>query len=85
MPGVLYLRGPTRKSFFNFIAKSYPSYYNIFKELYKKGSLDKSYKDRLYAMIHFLLKKYNLSTSYSKVIKDKLHLSEADVKQLSLF
>ena len=35
LPGVLYLRGPTRKSFFNFIAKQYPFYYNIFKELYK--------------------------------------------------
>ena len=85
LPGVLYLRGPTRKSFFNFIAKNYPFYYNIFKELYKKGGLDKNYKDRLYMMIHSLLKKYGLSTSFSKVIKEKMNLSEEEAKQLSLF
>ena len=85
LPGVLYLRGPTRKSFFSFIAKEYPFYYTILKELYKKCGLDKNYKDRLYVMINFLLKKYGLSTSFSKVISEKMSLSEEESKQLSLF
>ena len=47
--------------------------------------LDKGYKDEMYRMIHSLLKKYGLSTSFSKVIKEKMSVSEDETKQLSLF
>lgn len=85
LPGVMYLRGETRKSFFNFIAKSYPGYYTLFKDLYKKGGLDKAYKTQLYVMINTLLKHYGLSTKYKRVIDEKIHKDEGSDEQLSLF
>jgi DNA repair photolyase len=73
LPGTLYLRGKTRASFFGFIQKQFPELYQIFLDLYKKGGADKEYKDNLYKMVNSLRDKYQLSKSYSKPMKEKMH------------
>jgi len=75
LPGALYLRGTTRKVFFDFVKEQYPDKYENLKELYKKGSADKLYKDKLYnEIVNPLRKKYGISSSYSKPMKEKMHI-----------
>ena len=83
LPGVLYLRGKTRKVFFDFIRQEYPNLYEPLQTLYKKGGAGKEYKDELYAMVNQIKEKYNLSSSYSKPLKEKLR--NYTNEQLTLF
>ncbi len=46
LSGVLYLRGVTRKAFFQFIEEHYADKYENIKKLYKTGGADKSYKEK---------------------------------------
>ncbi|MDX9845408.1 MAG: radical SAM protein [Tenuifilaceae bacterium] len=73
LTGTLYLRGKTRKSFFDFIQHQMPHLYNSLLTMYCKGGASKEYKDKLYAMVNALRAEYGLSGSYSKPIKEKLH------------
>jgi DNA repair photolyase len=74
LPGVLYVRGATRKVFFEFIKDQYPDTYENMKELYKKGGADKSYKEKLYnEIVNPLRKEYGISNSYIKPLKEKIH------------
>lgn len=74
LPGVLYLRGATRKVFFDFFEKSFPNYYEQLKQLYKTGGADKAYKENLYSkIVNPLREKYNISSSYAKPMKEKMH------------
>lgn len=72
LPGTLYLRGKTRSVFFNFINKEVPHLYNDLATLYKTGGADKEYKNDLYKMVNELRDKYELSSSYTKPMKEKL-------------
>ena len=83
LPGVLYLRGKTRKVFFDFIRQEYPNLYEPLQTLYKKGGAGKEYKDEIYAMVNQIKEKYNLSSSYSKPLKEKLR--NYTNEQLTLF
>ncbi|MFW5658307.1 MAG: radical SAM protein, partial [Bacteroidota bacterium] len=74
LPGVLYLRGKTRKIFFDFIKKEYPEKYESLHLLYKSGGADKAYKEKLYSKtVNPLREKYGISNSYIKPMKDKMH------------
>lgn len=73
LPGVLYLRGDTRKVFFDFIQNDYPQLQPQIQSLYKTGGADKSYKDQLYLMVNELRDRYDISSSYSKPMKEKMH------------
>lgn len=83
LPGTLYLRGQTRKAFFDFVQQSFPELYQKLLVLYKTGGADKAYKNNLYAMVNPLREKYSLSNSYSKPMKEKL--SQSIEEQLTLF
>lgn len=83
LPGTLYLRGKTRTVFFDFIQLEFPHLYEPLKMLYKTGGAGKAYKDKLYAMVNELKAKYQLSSSYSQPMKEKLKLAKD--KQLSFF
>ncbi|HEY9060674.1 MAG TPA: radical SAM protein [Pseudobacteroides sp.] len=72
LPGTLYLRGKTRTVFFEFIKKEFPGLYNDLSILYKSGGADKEYKNSLYKTVNELRDKYNLSSSYTKPMKEKL-------------
>jgi DNA repair photolyase len=74
LPGVLYLRGATRKVFFEFIKDQYSDKYENIKELYKTGGADKLYKEKLYnEIVNPLREKYGISSSYIKPLKEKIH------------
>jgi len=83
LPGTLYLRRKTRGVFFDFINQEFPHLYEELQTLYKTGGAGKEYKDKLYLMVNELKSKYNLSSSYSKPMKEKLNQSENI--QISLF
>lgn len=83
LPGVLYLRGQTRKTFFDFILQSFPNLYEKLLALYKTGGADKSYKNNLYEMVNPLREKHSLSNSYMRPMKEKL--SQSVQEQLTLF
>ena len=73
LTGVLYLRGATRKTFFDFFKQNYPDKYINLKELYRTGGADISYKERLYnEIINPLREKYGISNSYTKLMKEKM-------------
>ncbi len=73
LPGVLYLRGSTRKQFFDFIQNDYPDIFDRLKQLYRTGGADKSYKDKLYnETVNPLRTKYCISNNYMKPMKEKL-------------
>lgn len=75
LPGVLYLRGTTRKVFFEFIQNEYPDKYEILKDLYKTGGADKLYKQKLYSeIVNPLREKFGISNSYSKPMKEKMRI-----------
>ena len=83
LPGTLYLRGQTRKAFFDFILKEFPDRYEKLLALYKTGGADKEYKNRLYEMVNPLREKYSLSSSYTKPMKEKL--KQTIEEQLTMF
>lgn len=70
--GTLYLRGKTRAVFFDFIKKELPHLYNDLATIYKTGGADKEYKNALYKMVNILRDKYELSSSYTTPMKEKL-------------
>lgn len=80
LPEVLYLRGETRKHFFDFLELNFPDLADPYRKLYAKGGADIAYKAELYGMLSPLMEKYNLSGDYTKPIKAKFSRS----KQLKL-
>ena len=77
LPGVLYLRGVTRKYFFDFIKTKFPDKCNAFTELYQTGGADKTYKEVLYSeIVNPLREKYGISNSYMKPMREKLKISD---------
>ncbi|MFV3059393.1 hypothetical protein [Clostridium botulinum] len=83
LPGTLYLRGDTRGLFFNFIKEEYAHLYEKLQALYSKGGASKEYKEKSYLAVNELRDKYNLSSSYTKAMKEKMNTEENI--QISLF
>lgn len=72
LTGTLYLRGKTRKLFFNFIENEFPHFFLSYINLYKTGGANKEYKDSLYRVVNKLRTEYSLSNNYSIIIKEKM-------------
>lgn len=72
LPSLLYLRGETRKHFFNFLACNFPELLNPYRKLYAKGGADRAYKTELYGVLRSFMEKYNLSADYMKPLETKL-------------
>jgi len=72
LPGILYLRGETRKHFFNFLKLNFPELLDPYRRLYSKGGADRTYKAELYGMFKPLMEKYHLSGDYMKPMETKL-------------
>ena len=81
LPGVLYLRGQTRTSFFTFLQQTYPELVEAYRSLYKTGGAGQTYKHGLYEMLNPLRKSYGLSNSYMKPMKEKLRQQETRGKK----
>lgn len=80
LPSILYLRGETRKHFFNFLELNFPELVGPYRKLYSKGGADRAYKAALYGVLSPLMEKYHLSGDYTKPMQVKFSLS----KQLKL-
>ena len=72
LPGTLYLKKDTRRYFFNFLQREFPSLWESYKVLYKTGGAPKEYKTKLYVMVNRLRNKFNLSGSYMKPMRERL-------------
>lgn len=72
LPSLLYLRGETRKHFFNFLACNFPELLDPYRKLYAKGGADRTYKAELYGTLGNLMEKYHLSADYMKPLETKL-------------
>ena len=72
LPGTLYLRGETRKVFFDFIGQSYPELLPQLQAMYQSGGADKEYKNRLYLIVNELRDRYGISSSYTKPMREKM-------------
>lgn len=75
LTGTMYLRGKTRGAFLDTVKQRFPQTYDALTELYKRGGAGKAYKEELYRMVNALRNEYDLSGSYSKQIKEKMHTS----------
>ncbi|AAM04234.1 TPA: radical SAM protein [Methanosarcina acetivorans] len=75
LPGLLNLRGETRKHFFNFLSRNFPEFSAPYRKLYAKGGVDSSYKAELYGVIRTLMEKYRLSADYMKPLEAGLSRS----------
>ncbi len=73
LPGTLYLRGKTKPYFLNTIKNQFPDVYDRMVSLYKTGGAGLEYKEQLYTLVNQLRDTYQLSSSYSKVMKEKMH------------
>jgi DNA repair photolyase len=80
LPGLLNLRGETRKHFFNFLAFNFPELVDPYRKLYEKGGADRVYKAELYGVLKNLMEKCHLSADYMKPVETK----SSSPKQLSL-
>ncbi len=84
LTGSLYLRGPTRKVFFDFVKEGFPHLYTQLLSLYRNGSLDKDYKTGLYGVVRQIREKYSLYGDYSGYMREK-QPKTAKCEQLTLF
>ncbi len=73
LPGTLYLRGSTRKCFFEFIENRMPDKFELLKSLYKKGGAGEEYKNKLYVIVNQLRDYYEISSSYMKPMRDRMN------------
>jgi len=69
--GPLNLYGQTRRFFFDFLKEDFPYVYKDMISLYKTGRLDKPYKRELFKKINKIKSKYNISTNYMRIIREK--------------
>jgi DNA repair photolyase len=76
LPGVLNLRGETRKHFFDFLELNFPELADPYRKLYAKGGTDRTYKAELYGMLSSFMEEYYLSGDYMKPMQAKLSHSK---------
>ena len=77
IPGVLYIQGPTKVRFFEYIENQHPKLLVQYKEFFKSRSPPKYYKDKMQTLFRQLIKKYQLN-NYQKYQED------SEPKQVSL-
>lgn len=75
LPGMLYLQGATRKTFFEFIDRHYPELSEKLHALYATGGAEKEFKNNFYLMLNEMRDRYGISSSYTAPMKEKLRQS----------
>lgn len=83
IPCMMYLRGDTRKSFFEFSKSELPHLHEKFLELYKNRNLFTEHSAKVHKMVDELLHKYNLKRNHGG--HDKSEKLKAAGRQMSLF
>ena len=76
LPGILYLRGETKKHFFDFLKLNFPELLNPYRRLYSKGGANRAYKAELYRVLKPLMEKYNLSGDCIKPMQTKTSMPQ---------
>ena len=67
LPGILYLQGPTKMRFIDYIKEEHPKLIEKYKDFYKSRSPPKSYRDIKHSLFRRLVKKYNLTDYYNYI------------------
>jgi len=75
LPSLLYLRGETRKHFFNFLQLNFPELVGPYRKLYSGGRIDSTYRAEIYEVIDSLMEKYRLSGDYMGCMEKSLACS----------
>lgn len=73
LPGILYLRGDTRRQFFKALDHYYPLKSPTIKKLYKGGGLEKSVKREIHQRVYTLMKRFKVSADYQSYIERRLN------------
>ena len=84
LPGLLNLRGRTRRVFFEFLQQELPLLYQPLQDMYGGKSDFKEYKVRLYRMIAEIKSRYGVSGDYRRGMRERLG-DAADNQQMTLF
>lgn len=84
LPSLLYLRGETRKHFFNFLQLNFPDLVGPYRKLYSGGRIDSTYRAEIFKVICSLMEKYRLSGDYMGCMEKSLEKSLACSRQLKL-
>lgn len=83
---LLNLRGETKTVFLSFIKDKLPYYYDDLCVMYKSGWVGNEYKKQFYPTVRSLMKKYDISSNYTKPMKDRMsEVAEKKYHQISLF
>ncbi len=72
IPGILYLMGPSKTRFLDFIAEKFPDINERFKQFYQKRSPPQDYKNKIYRIFKESKRKYkfeDIRPYYSKLTK----------------
>lgn len=72
LPGVMYLRGPTRQVFFDAVREHFPDKLPALLQLYQTGGAGNDYKTELYTMLNGIRAQHGVSGNYSRPMREKL-------------
>lgn len=72
LPGTLYLRGPTRKNFLDFLRQYDLVRFRQFQAIYTQASIKKEYKQKFHQQIARLEKEYHQTSNYMQAINNKM-------------
>lgn len=84
LPSLLYLRGESRKHFFNFLKLNFPELLKPYRKLYSGGGIDSACRIEIFRIICSLMEKYRLSGDYMRFMEKSLEKSLAYSSQLKL-
>lgn len=75
LPGILYLQGPTKQRFFDFLEQEHPELVNEYRILYRKRSPIKHYKTEMKTFLREMTRKYNLNNYHTYAPKKENQLT----------
>lgn len=85
IPGLLGLRGITRKNFLNFFYQNYSELYSKLNELYDNKGKKNEYRKQFYQLLNEIQRQYPVSLDYQKPVTDGLKKFHYELEQLQLF
>ncbi len=83
LPGVLYLRGPSRLLMLDYMEREHPRHFPAFQNLYRNREAMQAYRRRLDPLVRDGMEHYGLSADFGRPLREKL--AAIDGRQLAWF